>query len=198
MSRRHAPRWRRQSNGGMEQSKRNLQSDHVCHRFFNDLRPLKEVVDAGKKKTEAEQNNLETWDSRARCFFHEVTHLTYFMNTPGKSPKVEDLTIKFKKRGLTHKDTAYGPYNAKVLRNYRRRGMGGFCTQRKADTYAFFALAKYVEKQIGRYPYGLPTKPRFNTTDRSPPRPLGRAHQSERSRQGDQPRYQHLHRHQSR
>jgi hypothetical protein len=73
------------------------------------------------------------------------------MNTPGKSPKVEDLTIKFKKRGLTHKDTAYGPYNAKVLRNYRRRGMGGFCTQRKGSVTPSSDPAPLIADFLSRY-----------------------------------------------
>jgi len=94
---------------------------------------LQEVIDAGKKKPEAVQNNLETWNNRARCFFHEVTHLTCFMNTPGQGPNVEDLTIKFKEGRFTQTDQAYGPYNVKLLRNYVKKGMGGFYTQRNGN-----------------------------------------------------------------
>jgi len=104
-----------------------------CSRFFNDLRPLEEVIDSGKKKPVDKQDNLETWNSRARCFFHEVTHLTYFMNTPKQGPKVEDLQIKFVQEGKKLTETAYGPYNAKVLRNYVAKGKGGFYTQRNGN-----------------------------------------------------------------
>jgi len=104
-----------------------------CSRFFNDLRPLDEVIDSGKGKPVDVQNKLETWNSRARCFFHEVTHLTYFMNTPKQGPKVEDLQIIFEQKGVKQTDIAYGPYNAKVLRNYMRKGRGGFYTQRNGN-----------------------------------------------------------------
>lgn len=132
-----------------------------CSRFFNDLRPLKEVVDSGKKKSAAIQDNLETWNSRARCFFHEVTHLTYFMNTPGEGPNVEDLQIKFKPRGQkgqTVTDIAYGPYNTKLLRNYvwRGKGNGGFYTQRNGKRQKH---EKCVEQwHLTEYKQRIPTR----------------------------------------
>lgn len=89
---------------------------------------------SGMNKPTNDQDNLETWDNRARCFFHEVTHLTYFMNTPGSGPNVEDLQIRYKgPRGVPVTTDAYRPYLAKVLRNYVRKGMGGFYTQRNGS-----------------------------------------------------------------
>jgi hypothetical protein len=104
-----------------------------CNRFFNVLGPLQEVIDAGKKQPKATQNNLETWNNRARCFFHEITHLTYFMNTPDSGPSVEDMHIKYMLRGEEVNEGAYGPYNAKLLRNYIKEGLGGFWTQRNGN-----------------------------------------------------------------
>lgn len=47
---------------------------------------------------------------------------------------------------------AYGPDHVKILANYEEPGKGGFYTQRNADSFAWFAMAKQVEKEIGRYP----------------------------------------------
>jgi hypothetical protein len=104
-----------------------------CNRFFNVLRPLQEVINMGKSQPSAVQNNLETWNNRARCFFHEITHLTYFMNTPGSSPNVEDIRITYMQKRKQVTEGAYGPYNAKILRNYVKQGMGGFYTQRNGN-----------------------------------------------------------------
>ncbi|KAL9618507.1 MAG: hypothetical protein Q9160_006763 [Pyrenula sp. 1 TL-2023] len=77
----------------------------------------------------------------------QIQHLDYFMNAPEESPYVDDLQIRYKEQGIADWHFAYGPYNAKLTRNW----IGdGFYTQRNADTYAWFALAKYVQGQIGR------------------------------------------------
>lgn len=75
------------------------------------------------------QNNLELWDNRARCFLHEVTHLDYFMNAPDKSPYTWDLTFQYRLGGQKLNADGYGPYNWKVIRNYVRQGKAGFYTQ---------------------------------------------------------------------
>ena len=60
--------------------------------------------------------------------------LDYFMNAPKQSPYVDDLKIRYKVKGVPDWYFAYGPYDAKVLRNW----IGdGFYTQRNADTYAW-------------------------------------------------------------
>lgn len=76
-------------------------------------------------------------------------------NDDGLSPFVSDLEIKYDTP--TVKDEwyeAYGPYNCRILRNYvdPEPQYSGYFTQRNADNYAFFALAKYVEGQINQYP----------------------------------------------
>jgi hypothetical protein len=68
-----------------------------CNRFFNNLGSLQDVVATGKKQSNDVQDNLEIWNNRARTFFHEITHLTFFMNTPGYGPNVEDIQIKYNK-----------------------------------------------------------------------------------------------------
>lgn len=65
-----------------------------CNRFFN-LSSLQEAITEGKKKSAAARNSLEIWNSRARVFFHEATHLGYFMNVPGRCPYVIDAKFSY-------------------------------------------------------------------------------------------------------
>ncbi|KAI9674471.1 MAG: hypothetical protein M1817_001809 [Caeruleum heppii] len=123
-----------------------------CNKFFNELKSLGEAMDYGKKQPRDVQNNLETWNSRARCFLHEATHLDYFMDAPAKNPYISDLSFSYRDRNGVQKVEGYGPYNCKVLRNYIKAGKAGYYTQRNAETFAYFATAKYVQKEIGRYP----------------------------------------------
>ena len=122
------------------------------------MQTFTDAVNAGKKLPASKQINLENWNNRARCFFHEITHLDYFMNAgddaKAKSPYVSDLEIKYSIAGKQAWHQVYGVYNAKVLRNYVDPDpkYSGYYTQRNADTYAYFALANYVQGQIGKYP----------------------------------------------
>jgi hypothetical protein len=122
------------------------------------LNTFSDAISQGKALPAAQKKDLSKWDNRARCFFHEVTHLDYFMNAgagdDGKSPYVSDLEIYYTDRGKDDWHDVYGPYNCKVLRNWvdPNPKYSGYFTQRNADNYAFFALAKYVEGQINQYP----------------------------------------------
>ena len=100
-----------------------------CTQFFN-LNSLTDAIRLGQKKSAADQNNLETWENRARCFFREVTHLDYFMNAPDKSPYVSDTKFSYKLGGIKNDVEGYGPFNAKVLRNYVTKNRIGYYTQR--------------------------------------------------------------------
>ena len=94
------------------------------------------------------RNDLWSFQNRARIMFHEMTHLSYFMNTPGKSPEVDDVIIDATS-GTNQR--CYGPENVKQLANYQGRvNKGGFFTQRNADSYAWFVMAKYAESQTGQ------------------------------------------------
>jgi hypothetical protein len=120
-----------------------------CNKFFNDLPSLTEATDRAKSYPPILQDNLETWNNRARCFFHEITHLNYFMNAPEKSPVVEDVHIEYKIGGKWERIGAYGSYNVRVLRNYR--GNAQYPAQ-NADTYAWYAMALWAKNEIGHYP----------------------------------------------
>jgi hypothetical protein len=147
-----------------------------CNDFFS-LNSLSDAVKLAKAKPREDKNDLTNWNNRARVFFHEVTHLDYFMNAgddpKDKSPYVTDLKFKLKVGGLKQEFEAYGPFNAKIVRNYvtKKAADSAYYSQRNgecylllessslfvlltvilADNYAYFALAKYVQKIIGRY-----------------------------------------------
>lgn len=111
----------------------------ICSKFF-DLPTLTEAMDRFKKRPTAEQDNLENWNNRARLFFHEVTHLDYFMNADeskdnSKSPEVFDAQFKYKTGRQTYEVEAYGPLYAKMMRNYipKQKKYIGYYTQRNGE-----------------------------------------------------------------
>ncbi|OCK88409.1 uncharacterized protein K441DRAFT_588884 [Cenococcum geophilum 1.58] len=118
-----------------------------CNLFFNGLRSLAEATNWVKSGPEIRQNNLMLWDNRARCFFHEIAHLDYFMNAPASSPPTDDLQITYKHKDGRYTGGAYKPYNCKVLRNWQS---SGWFPQRNADSFAFYAMAMWATKEIGR------------------------------------------------
>ena len=81
---------------------------------------------------------MENWNNRARVFFHEMTHLDSFMNADDKddnslSPEVFDVEFNYKRPGqLKETAQAYGPYYAKMLRNFipKDAKLIGYYTQR--------------------------------------------------------------------
>lgn len=108
-----------------------------CSKFF-DLPTLSEVEKWNKKRSKEQKDDLDNWNNRARVFFHEVTHLDYFMNADdskkdSKSPEVFD--VQFKYRGENEFTEAYGPFYAKMLRNWtpKRNSDMGYYTQRNGE-----------------------------------------------------------------
>ena len=102
-----------------------------CNRFFNVLQDLDIVMNSAKRHSRAYQKDLWNYQNRARCFFHEITHLNYFVNAPKKSPYTDDLTLNI--RGKSNKavvEDGYGPENVKAIANYERVNLGGMFAQR--------------------------------------------------------------------
>lgn len=124
-----------------------------CNEFFNgDVgRKLDDAIGDVKDDTTL-QDDLTNYDNQARVMFHEMTHLNYFMNAPDKSPLVDDAIYVLRGgKGTAGKYGAYGPLGVKTLANYAGKvDLAGYYTQRNADSYAWFAMAKWAEKQIGR------------------------------------------------
>jgi hypothetical protein len=84
----------------------------------------------------------------------------------------------------------YGGYNAKILRNWVDPDpkCSGYLTQRNTDNYAYFALAKYAERQIGHH-LSSPSPDKEKLTDE--PRDL-RIRELPMSKQGVPKQGQHL------
>ncbi|KAF1808040.1 hypothetical protein P152DRAFT_425554 [Eremomyces bilateralis CBS 781.70] len=128
-----------------------------CAEFFN-LKTLGEITAVNSGKTLPEKKDLMNWDNHARVFFHEITHLNYFMNANASSPYVRDLQSNVIWNGRRSWESMYGPLFAKVLANYvepppyNTAQWSGYYPQRNADNFAWFAMAKYVQKQILVYP----------------------------------------------
>ena len=70
-----------------------------CNRFFNNLISLTDATKRAKSMEPELQDHLTNWNNRARTLFHEITHLAYFMNSPQKSPVIEDAYITYKQKG---------------------------------------------------------------------------------------------------
>lgn len=122
-----------------------------CAPFFDPLMPQLDEAIGDVKDDQSLQDDLTNYDNKARIVLHEMTHLTYFMNSPDKSPIVDDALFDLRgPKGRNVRVEAYGPYGVKTLANYDGQvDMGGYYTQRNADSYAWFAMAKYAESQVG-------------------------------------------------
>ena len=102
-----------------------------CQKFFNELDSLADAITQGKDEDHETQNNLNTWNNQARVFIHEATHYNYFIDADGTVPFVDDLTFTYKGKDRVKVDSeGYGPYDTRVLTNYRKKTKGGFYTQR--------------------------------------------------------------------
>ena len=66
-----------------------------CNYFFNEMKSLSQVM-ANAKKGKKGSTDLWNYQNRARVMFHEVLHLVYFMNTPEKSPDIDDVLYETK------------------------------------------------------------------------------------------------------
>jgi hypothetical protein len=111
-----------------------------CNRFFNSMTSLGIVIKNAKKNPRAYQDDLWRYQNRARVVFHEITHLYYFMNSPDKSPYVDDVKIQYGSKKSEVNVPSYGPENIKILANYEAVGKGGFYTQRNGIATLFHTL----------------------------------------------------------
>jgi len=107
---------------------------------------------------------FEIVHKHTNTYLERTTHLNFFMNAPEKSPVVEDALITYRKGGETIEDGAYGPYNVKILKNFR--GDAWYAGQ-NADTFAWYAMAIWAKKELGHYP---PLPRAGSTKPKKPPR----------------------------
>lgn len=89
------------------------------------------------------------------------------MDTPSSAPHVDDLRVYYGRGKNRRADWAYGPRVVKILARYMKKDKGGLFTQRNENSFAWFAIAKYVEKEIGRYPRNPNVKDDLNNALRN-------------------------------
>ncbi|MCJ1399599.1 hypothetical protein MMC11_002801 [Xylographa trunciseda] len=120
--------------------------------------------------------NLDNYENRARCFFHEVTHLDYFVDAPDTDQHVWDWRVTIKTGKKVESSAVYNPYWTKILARYVTRSLPtGTLTQASADNFAQYTLAKFVKANgLGDHPY-LPTVSRSLKPIRMPQlvKPIG-------------------------
>lgn len=138
-----------------------------CDDFFK-LQTLSVQTENMRSRPASVRDNMANWDNQARVFLHEMTHLEYFINAPRISPLVHDLEIEYTDRGQRQWFTAYGPANAKILRNWVDPDpqYSGYFTQRNADNYAWYAMGRWILQQTNEYP----SRPRLSRRVLSEPR----------------------------
>ena len=89
-----------------------------------------------------------------------MCHLDLAANTAKANPHISDLTIKFRTSdGRELATKAYGPVATKILARWHQTNIGsntGNFVQTNADNFAMFALAKYVQKELGNFYPHLP------------------------------------------
>ena len=89
-----------------------------------------------------------------------MCHLDLAANTAKANPAIYDLFIKFRTSdGGVITTKAYGPVATKILARWHQTNIGsntGNFVQTNADNFAMFALAKYVQKELGNFYPHLP------------------------------------------
>jgi len=114
-----------------------------CTLFFN-LASYQETLQSNNGAGPRTKYNLSNWDSRARVFLHEATHIDFLMNAgvqpPAANPYVSDLRITSRVKSKLVTQMAYGVEGAQVLGNYRSTDgshPAGYFTQRNGKSPEF-------------------------------------------------------------
>lgn len=114
-----------------------------CTLFFN-LASYQETLQSNNGAGPRTKYNLSNWDSRARVFLHEATHIDFLMNAgvqpPAANPYVSDLRITSRVKSKLVTQMAYGVEGAQVLGRYRSTDgsfLAGYFTQRNGKSPEF-------------------------------------------------------------
>ncbi|KAI0190469.1 hypothetical protein EV127DRAFT_495166 [Xylaria flabelliformis] len=133
---------------------------NFCPPFF-ELKSLGDAMkDTSSNSDPRTKFNLENYITST--FLHELFHIDLAADsvkgTP--NPKIRDLNIRYNRQDgsqrLSNFYKAYGSLYAKILARFVPRvgdKTTGYYVQRNDDNLSRFALAKYVEKRIGSYPF---------------------------------------------
>ncbi|KAI0197508.1 hypothetical protein F4808DRAFT_473847 [Astrocystis sublimbata] len=127
---------------------------HVCNSFFLSTDLDARVAEVMKKGEEA-SHNLQYYTNRAYITLHELFHSNRVSYEANGNRQIVDMEMQLYKytqikgRNYTRRlvnTPVYGAANAKILAR----------TQRKADNFALFVLAKYVQSKLGGMYPNLP------------------------------------------
>ena len=98
----------------------------------------------------------------ADIFLHELLHLDLAANSVNNdpNPQIRDILIRYTANGSGSKSRwtkVYGPKLAKILARFLpispSSKQTGYFVQRNDDNFVGFALANYVQSQVGYYPF---------------------------------------------
>lgn len=131
---------------------------NFCPRFFT-YQKLADAIAYGKAGSGFERYDMtQYYRNRATVFYHEMCHVDQNINVP-PNPHITDLMVTIEEMHgdlpvhFPHK--AYGPKFTKVLARFDGDilNSAGYYVQRNADNLAMYALASYVQEQLGNiYP----------------------------------------------
>ena len=126
-----------------------------CKRFFNTSSLADAIIYGNSQQEPDERIHLHNYDNRARVFLHAITQLPHLLQLSSNVPTVGSVEVHFTQLGESETyETVRGAGLTKLLASYRSsEEKGGYYTQRNADNFAFFALARFVQSRITDYPY---------------------------------------------
>ncbi|KAF5681220.1 glycoside hydrolase family 18 [Fusarium heterosporum] len=126
---------------------------NFCPRYF-ELANLDQIVKENSKKSlpVEERANLENYiRNKGHTWYHELLHIDWASGVlPGWHIK-DMLATYLDEDGFERYTYLYGPERTKALARYKFQP--SFFIRRNADSFAMYAMAKYVQKAIGKYPH---------------------------------------------
>lgn len=131
---------------------------NFCDPFFR-TDSLSRVIEKGKKERERDvKYNLNSYINRGYIFLHEMIHVDKIVKPIG-GKSIRDLYIAYRDAtGKRRERKVYGPYLTKLLARVTRMDGHdvGYWIRSTADNMPWYAMAVYVEKQLGNTFPSLP------------------------------------------
>ncbi|CAJ0552337.1 Ff.00g063160.m01.CDS01 [Fusarium sp. VM40] len=126
---------------------------NFCPRYFG-LDNLDQRVKENSKRELpiSHRADLDNYiQNKGRTWFHELLHIDWASGVlPGWH--IKDIAAYYTGPGDTLRHTVlYGPERTKALARYKFSP--SYFIRRNADSFAMYAMAKYVQKAIGKYPF---------------------------------------------
>ncbi|KAI8961588.1 hypothetical protein F5Y11DRAFT_366628 [Daldinia sp. FL1419] len=135
---------------------------YLCNSFFA-YKSLTDRINEYKDDPDySHKYNLQYYTNRAYIILHEMMHANRVAYEANGNRQIVDLNMKvyeyvrnpndrYFRRKLVSVD-AYGSQNTKILARTNKRNIATDITL-NADNYAQYVLSKYVQGQVGEYPW---------------------------------------------